>query len=354
MQRGWARRETAEGFAQIWESWPTEMPRQVRLRRAAALAAGVWVAPQLPGGPGMGQRRSLREVIPSLVKTLPRCHSTVLGADEQLGGDLLVGVPVPGQLGDLGLLGGEIGEHLEQRACARFPRWPAARGGRVRQSHPCPSRSASGRRREAARGRRYGDFRGGAIRRRADARASSARIRVRPNRSIASRYSRSASSPLLSRARERASNPSAASVPADTGAAGGVDRHHQRRPGRRASRVWPERCSPPSQQTGAAVGLAILGHRRRRSHGRPWRIAGGRRPLVVPHRRLRRRHLGRDHRRTPTRLKSLPGRTRATATGLRRLSAGPGRPKHRRNRLGFPGRTQAPQVLTERLLSKSS
>jgi hypothetical protein len=32
-----------------------------------------------PADRGMGQRRSLREVMPSLVNTLPRCHSTVRG-----------------------------------------------------------------------------------------------------------------------------------------------------------------------------------------------------------------------------------------------------------------------------------
>src|SRR5262252_10227326 len=43
------------------------------------------------------------------------------GADEQLGGDLLVGASVPGQLGDLSLLGREVCEGLDRPPAHRFP-----------------------------------------------------------------------------------------------------------------------------------------------------------------------------------------------------------------------------------------
>jgi hypothetical protein len=43
------------------------------------------------------------------------------GADEQLGGDLLVGVPVLGQLGDPGLLGGEVSKGFYRALAHGFP-----------------------------------------------------------------------------------------------------------------------------------------------------------------------------------------------------------------------------------------
>src|SRR5689334_12869893 len=43
------------------------------------------------------------------------------GADEQLGGDLLVGLPVPGQPGDLDFLGREVGEGLGRALAHGFP-----------------------------------------------------------------------------------------------------------------------------------------------------------------------------------------------------------------------------------------
>ena len=46
--------------------------RQLPRRRGIPLFTG-------PADRAMGQRRSLREVMPSLVNTLPRCHSTVWG-----------------------------------------------------------------------------------------------------------------------------------------------------------------------------------------------------------------------------------------------------------------------------------
>ena len=42
-------------------------------------------------------------------------------ADEQLGADLLVGVPVPGQPGDPGLLGGEVSKGLCRALAHGFP-----------------------------------------------------------------------------------------------------------------------------------------------------------------------------------------------------------------------------------------
>src|SRR5258708_21412641 len=43
------------------------------------------------------------------------------GADVQLGGDLLIGVPVPGELGDLGLLSGEVSKGLHGAFAHCFP-----------------------------------------------------------------------------------------------------------------------------------------------------------------------------------------------------------------------------------------
>src|SRR5260221_699749 len=44
-----------------------------------------------------------------------------MGADEQLDGDLLVGVPVPGQLNDLRLPGGEVSKGLHGALAHGFP-----------------------------------------------------------------------------------------------------------------------------------------------------------------------------------------------------------------------------------------
>jgi hypothetical protein len=56
------------------------------------------------------ERSCLRELMPSLPNILVRCHSTVR-AEEELGADLGVRLPVGGQARDLGLLWGELVEH---------------------------------------------------------------------------------------------------------------------------------------------------------------------------------------------------------------------------------------------------
>ena len=99
--------------------------------------------------------------------------------------------------------------------CGRSPLWRVAHGGRARQMPRPPWRRTSRGPSAAAPGHRGGGSRGAATRRRRRwVRASSVRMRVRPSRPTASRYSCSTGSPLPSSARERAWIPSAQSVPA--------------------------------------------------------------------------------------------------------------------------------------------
>ena len=60
-------------------------------------------------------------------------------ADEQLGADLRVGVPVAGQPRDLDLLGRQGVARVRRSSGARSRRWRAARGGHARRTprHPC-------------------------------------------------------------------------------------------------------------------------------------------------------------------------------------------------------------------------
>ena len=67
------------------------------------------------------QRRSLREVMPKLSEHVAQVPLDRAGANEQLGGDLLVGVAVPSQLGDRGLLGREVGEGLGRALAHGLP-----------------------------------------------------------------------------------------------------------------------------------------------------------------------------------------------------------------------------------------
>ena len=112
---------------------------------------------------------SRRELMPSLVKTLRRCHSTVR-ADEQLGGDLRVGLAIGGEPGDVRLLRGELPARLDRALAHGLAGGqqlvPGPFGERLqRRSRPaCRGRSA------AARGRRCGGSRGAATRRRAGGR----------------------------------------------------------------------------------------------------------------------------------------------------------------------------------------
>ena len=81
-----------------------------------------WAAPlKLPGGSGDGSAEVLAGGDAQFGEHVAQVPLDGMGADEQLGGDLLVGVPVPGELGDLGLPGGEVGEGLHGALAHGFP-----------------------------------------------------------------------------------------------------------------------------------------------------------------------------------------------------------------------------------------
>src|SRR5205807_6756445 len=68
-------------------------------------ATGVGCALKLPGGSGGASAEALAGGNAELGEHVAQVPLDGAGADKQLGGDLLVGVPVSGQPGDLGLLG---------------------------------------------------------------------------------------------------------------------------------------------------------------------------------------------------------------------------------------------------------
>src|SRR5690348_11291759 len=88
------------------------------------LAAGrLWrgaIALKLPGGPGGALAEVFAGGDAEFGEHVAQVPLDGAGADEQVGGDLLVGVPVAGQLGDLGFLGGEVGEGLDCAFAHRF------------------------------------------------------------------------------------------------------------------------------------------------------------------------------------------------------------------------------------------
>ena len=145
--------------------------------------------PVAAGSRGSTRRSWLRELMPSLVKTLPRWYWTVRalmnscapisGFDRPSRASRAIWVSCG--VSSLARLGG--------CACAPSPRWPAARGGRARRTPPCRSRRTGRGRCAAARARRRAGPGGAATRRRGDARGRApGRSRVRRSRSIASRY----------------------------------------------------------------------------------------------------------------------------------------------------------------------
>ena len=118
--------------------------------------------------------------MPSLAKTLRRCHSTVRGLRKSW-------APISGFVYPVGrhprrsASPAASGRRASRRcACARSRRWPAARGGRARRTARCPCRRTARARRGAARARRRGGSRAAATRRRGAARGPAPmRMRVR-------------------------------------------------------------------------------------------------------------------------------------------------------------------------------
>ena len=97
---------------------------------------------------GNAVRSCRRELIPSFVNTLPRCHSTVFALMNSCAADLRVREPVAGEPGDLLLLRGELRRGSRGCVCEPSRRLPSARGGRARRTPPSRSRRTS---REAVR-----------------------------------------------------------------------------------------------------------------------------------------------------------------------------------------------------------
>ena len=151
----------------------------------------------------------LREVMASLVKTLPRWYWTVRALMNSRcrspGSTIRRG---PG--GRSRPPGRSARRWCRRCVCGRSRQWPAARSQPARRTPRPPSPPAGRGRCASRRGRPGGGAGGAAIRRTAGRRrASSTRTRVRPSRSIDSRYSRSAASPSLASARTRAWIPNA-------------------------------------------------------------------------------------------------------------------------------------------------
>ena len=138
----------------------------VRVKRRLATAA---CYADRPPGPRFASAScsSRRELMPSLVKTLRRCHSTVR-ADRNSWAPIS-GLVRPSRASRaIGrFLGGERRPAPGPCACGRSRRWPAARAGPVRRTPRRPSRPASRARSAAARGRPRGGSHGAATRRRA-------------------------------------------------------------------------------------------------------------------------------------------------------------------------------------------
>ena len=117
--------------------------------------------------------------------------------EKQLGADLGVGVSVPGQPGDLRLLRGELVGRLAVRLRTVSPVASSSRRARSANASASHPRRASRTPSAAGRGRPPCGSRGAATRRRPGAPGPAATDAARPSLSIASRYSRSASSPRL-------------------------------------------------------------------------------------------------------------------------------------------------------------
>jgi hypothetical protein len=146
----------------------------------------------------------------SLVNTLRRCHSTVRALMNSCAPISGFDRPSPGEPGNLGFLGCELLARLGAALADLLPgsdQFPA--GALGERLHPDRGEQVVGGAQLLARV----DASTLAAQPFAVARPSSGRTWVRPTRSIASRYKRSALSPLVRSARERASMPWATSVP---------------------------------------------------------------------------------------------------------------------------------------------
>ena len=88
----------------------------------------------------VGQRRAElpARADPELPEHLAQVPLDRARAEEQLGADLGVRVPVGRQPRDLAPPAGSARRASRRCACAPSPRWPAARGGRARRTPPCP------------------------------------------------------------------------------------------------------------------------------------------------------------------------------------------------------------------------
>ena len=157
---------------------------------------------------------SWRELTPSLAKTLRRCHSTVRELRNRLRRRSPGSSDRRGPVRDLPLLGGQLVDGLHRPAAHLLPRCRPARGARGLRTPPCrsvracraPSRSCRARRRAAppdAATRRTAGGRGPA-----PARHGNGPVDRSPR-------DRAVRGPVReTSARERASMPSAHSVPA--------------------------------------------------------------------------------------------------------------------------------------------
>ena len=166
-----------------------------------------------PGQAGALSRASascspMRELIPSLVNTLRRCHSTVRGLRNSWAPISEFVRPSRASRAICSSCGVSSSRVVDRGACAPSRRWPAARAGRARRTPPCPSPRTRRARRAAARGRRSAGPRGAATRRTGGARGRARRGCAcgRAARSPRGRAPRPAS-PSLSSARDRASMP---------------------------------------------------------------------------------------------------------------------------------------------------
>src|SRR5258708_326578 len=83
---------------------PDALPPATQSSRYQPGARSVNAALKLPGGSGAGSPEVFARGDAELGEYVAQVPLDSAGADKQLGGDLLVGVPVPGELGDLGLL----------------------------------------------------------------------------------------------------------------------------------------------------------------------------------------------------------------------------------------------------------
>ena len=191
--------------------------------------------------------------MPSLVNTLRRCHSTVR-ADRNsrapISGLVRPSRASRAMCASCAVSSSWLGAALAHRLAGGRP----APGARARRTPPCRSRRACRGRCAAARARRAAGPRGAATPRRADARgpAPGAAGCGSAGRSPRDRGS-SASAPWLTSARQRASMPSAKSLPRAASSPPAARAHH----GRARARL----CARPPRPARAAPTMEIHGFR---------------------------------------------------------------------------------------------